>query len=124
MIDKLPDSAADLVKHVAPVLVGTAVSMFFMRVAWPRRILQGFVGVPFSIYMAPFVDRVLSSMMLPHGFDISSSEAGVVTAVFGMTLVAYIYEVIQQLQIGPILREFISSRLGVKGDKKDVNQSD
>ena len=116
-MEKIPDAYCDLVKHIAPVLAGTAVSMFFMRTEWPRRIAQGVIGVPFSLYMAPFVDRVLSGFMMPYDLYISPSEAGVVTAVFGLTIVSYLYEVLQQLQIGPILRDFIKNKLGVK----DVN---
>lgn len=114
MIDKVPDSTVDFIKHVSPVLAGTAVSMLFMRSEWPRRIAQGCVGVPFSIYMAPFVDRVLSGLMAPYGLDISPSESGVITAVFGLTIVSYLYEVFEQLQIVPILRDWIKAKLGVK----------
>jgi len=121
MIDKMPDTAIDLLKHAAPVLAGTAVSMFFMKSAWPRRIAQGVIGVPFSIYIAPFVDRMFDSITLPFVgvVPITESEAGVITAVFGLSLVAYAYEVMAQLQIGAVVREWVRKKLGLKEHGKD-----
>lgn len=116
MIDDMPQGGKEVMVQLGPVLVGTAVQMLFVKGAWKRRLTQGVVGVPFSFYMAPFVERVISR----YGWHVTSAEAGVLTAVFGLALVSYIFEVWQQLSLGTMIRDWIANKLGVSVDKTNT----
>lgn len=110
MLEKMPDGWRDVLGQLLPVLAGTAVSMFFLNGAWKRRLVQGLIGVPFGFYMAPFASRLMASWDWP----ITDSEAGALAGAFGIAFVSYVHEVMQQLQLGTVLREAIAARLGGK----------
>ena len=101
--------AGEAAKHLGPILAGTAVSMLFVRGNWKKKLIQGGVGVPFAMYIAPMVDRAFDRL---GWIDITASEAGVIAAVFGLTVVAYVHEVMQQLQLGQLLREWMKRKIG------------
>ena len=102
----------EILPKLGPAMTGAAVSLLFMGGEWKNRLVQGAVGVPFAMYLAPSVDAVLDGFELTKGID--SLGAGVLTGVFGIAIVSYCFEVLKQLQVGPILREWIKSKLGVK----------
>lgn len=122
MVENLPPIAKEVFERLGPAIVGTAVSMFFTQGEWKRRLAKGAIGVPFSFYLAPSVDAILDVFPLTAGID--QLGAGVLTAVFGLALVEYIFELSRQLNLGPIIREWIKEKFGVNGEKKDVKQSD
>lgn len=116
MLDKLPEGWREMVSHVGPVVAGTAVSVFFLNGEWKRRLAQAAAAVPFSMYMAPTVYRVLHSIWPTY---VTESDAGVLTACFGLALVAFVFEVLKQLQFGPILNEWFRKVLGLKPNAKN-----
>lgn len=107
-----PEDLKQFLEQLGPAAVGTAVSMFVTEGRWKKRLVQGIVGVPFSMYMAPSVYAFVQRW--EWGQSITPSGAGVLTAVFGLAAVSYVFELWKQLQLGPMLREWISKRLGVK----------
>lgn len=115
--DKPPYLFYDILPKLGPAMVGAATSMLFMGGEWKKRVAQGVIGVPFAMYLAPSVDAVLDGFELTRGID--SLGAGVLTGVFGIAIVSYCFEVFRQLQLGPILREWIKSKLGVKAAKDE-----
>lgn len=110
MLEKMPDGWRELLGQLLPVLAGTAVSMFFFKGAWKRRLVQAFLGVPFGVLMAPLAARIMAKTPLP----ITDAEAGALAGAFGIAFVSYVHEVLQQLQLGTVLREAIAARLGGK----------
>lgn len=112
-----PYGVHEILNKIGPAMVGTAVSMFFMGGEWKKRLAQGAIGVPFAMYLAPSVDAVLDVFELTRGID--SLGAGVITGVFGIAVVSYCFEVLRQLQLGPILREWIKNKLGIKVGEDD-----
>lgn len=114
--DKPPFMFYEILPKLGAAMAGAAVSMLFMGGEWKKRIAQGCVGVPFAMYLAPSVDAVLDGFELTRGID--SLGAGVLTGVFGIAVVSYCFEVLRQLQLGLILREWIRSKFAVK-DYKD-----
>ena len=114
MIDPSPESLKEIVHALGPAIVGTAASMLFTEGTWKKRLAQGAVGVPFSMYMAPSVGTMLSRWDFTSGID--SFGVGVLTAVFGLAAVSYTFELWKQLQLGPMLREWVAKRLGVDRD--------
>ena len=113
-----PEDVKQFLEQLGPAAVGTLVSMFVTEGRWKKRLVQGVVGVPFSMYMAPTV--YAATQRWEWGQAISPSGAGVLTAVFGLAAVSYVFELWKQLQLGPMLREWIAKRLGVQNpeDKK------
>ena len=107
-----PEDVKQFLEQLGPAAVGTLVSMFVTEGRWKKRLVQGVVGVPFSMYMAPTV--YAATQRWEWGQAISPSGAGVLTAVFGLAAVSYVFELWKQLQLGPMLREWIAKRLGVK----------
>lgn len=105
-------------EQLGPAAVGTAVSMLVTEGRWKKRLAQGVVSVPFSMYMAPSVYAF--AQRGDWGQSITPSGAGVLTAVFGLAAVSYVFELWKQLQLGPMLREWVAKRLGVTNpeDKK------
>lgn len=110
MSEILPEGWRELVEQAGPAIVGTAVSMFFTRGAFGKRLVQCAVGVPFAMYMAPSVAGQLERW----GWGVGPEGAGVLTGVFGLALVSYVFELSRALNLGPMIREWIAARLGVK----------
>ena len=106
------EDVKQFLEQLGPAAIGTAVSMVVTEGRWKKRLVQGAVGVPFSMYMAPSVYAF--AQRWDWGQSITPSGAGVLTAVFGLAAVSYVFELWKQLQLGPMLREWISKRLGVK----------
>lgn len=106
-----PEDLKQFLEQLGPAAIGTAVSMFVTEGRWKKRLVQGIVGVPFSMYMAPSVYAILQRW--EWGRSVTSEGAGVLTAVFGLAIVSYVFEMWKQLQLGPMLREWIAKRLGV-----------
>lgn len=106
-----PEDVKQFLEQLGPAAIGTAVSMLFSEGRWKKRFVQGVVGVPFSMYMAPSVYSLLQKGEWTQ--HITEYSAGVLTAVFGLAAVSYIFELWKQLQLGPMLREWIAKRLGV-----------
>lgn len=113
-----PEDVKQFLEQLGPAAVGTLVSMFVTEGRWKKRLTQGVVGVPFSMYMAPSVYSLLQKGEWTR--HITEYSAGVLTAVFGLAAVSYVFELWKQLQLGPMLREWIAKRLGVQNpeDKK------
>lgn len=113
-----PEDVKQFLEQLGPAAIGTAVSMLFTEGRWKKRLVQGVVGVPFSMYMAPSV--YAATQRWDWGAAVTESGAGVLTAVFGLAAVSYTFELWKQLQLGPMLREWIAKRLGVQNpeDKK------
>lgn len=113
-----PEDVKQFLEQLGPAAIGTAVSMLFSEGRWKKRFVQGVVGVPFSMYMAPSVYSLLQKGEWTQ--HITEYSAGVLTAVFGLAAVSYVFELWKQLQLGPMLREWIAKRLGVQNpeDKK------
>lgn len=113
-----PEDVKQFLEQLGPAAIGTAVSMLFSEGRWKKRFVQGVVGVPFSMYMAPSVYSLLQKGEWTQ--HITEYSAGVLTAVFGLAAVSYTFELWKQLQLGPMLREWIAKRLGVQNpeDKK------
>ena len=107
-----PEDMKQFLEQLGPAAVGTAVSMLVTEGRWKKRLAQGVVGVPFSMYMAPSVYSLLQKGEWTQ--RITEYSAGVLTAVFGLAMVSYVFELWKQMQLGPMLREWISKRLGVK----------
>lgn len=107
-----PEEVKQFLEQLGPAAVGTAVSMFVTEGRWKKRLAQGVVGVPFSMYLAPSVYALVQRW--DWGKAITPSGAGVLTAVFGLAMVSYVFELWKQLHIGPMLREWFANRLGVK----------
>lgn len=106
-----PEDVKQFLEQLGPAAIGTAVSMLFTEGRWKKRLVQGIVGVPFSMYMAPTV--FAATQRWEWGKAVTESGAGVLTAVFGLAAVSYVFELWKQLQLGPMLREWIAKRLGV-----------
>ena len=113
-----PEDVKQSLEQLGPAAIGTAVSMLFTEGRWKKRLVQGAVGVPFSMYMAPSVYAF--AQRWDWGQAVTPSGAGVLTAVFGLAAVSYTFELWKQMQLGPMLREWIAKRLGVQNpeDKK------
>lgn len=113
-----PEDVKQFFEQLGPAAIGTAASMLFTEGRWKKRLVQGVVGVPFSMYMAPSVYALLQRGEWTR--HISEPSSGVLTAVFGLAAVSYVFELWKQLQLGPMLREWIAKRLGVNNpeDKK------
>ena len=107
-----PEDMKQFLEQLGPAAIGTAVSMLVTEGRWQKRLAQGFVGVPFSMYLAPSVYALLQRGEWTQ--HVTASGAGVLTAVFGLAAVSYVFELWKQLSLGPMLREWISKRLGVK----------
>ena len=107
-----PEDVKQALEQLGPAVIGTAVSMLFTDGSWKKRLFQGAVGVPFSLYMAPSVGAHLSRF----GWEMQPEAVGVLTGVFGITCVSYVFELWKQLQIGPMLREWLAKRMGVNRD--------
>lgn len=114
-----PEDVKQFLEQLGPAAIGTAVSMLFSEGRWKKRFVQGVVGVPFSMYLAPSVHSLLQKGEWTQ--NVTASGAGVLTAVFGLAAVSYVFELWKQLQLGPMLREWIAKRLGVQNpeDKKE-----
>lgn len=112
-----PEDIKQFLEQLGPAAIGTAVSMLFTEGRWKKRLAQGVVGVPFSMYLAPTVFAVCQKW--EWGQAVTPSGAGVLTAVFGLAAVAYLFELWKQLLLGPMLRERVARWLGVSnpGDK-------
>lgn len=106
-----PEDVKQFLEQLGPAAIGTAVSMLFTDGRWKKRLAQGVVGVPFSMYMAPTVYAI--SQRWGWGEAVTSEGAGVLTAVFGLAIVSYVFEMWKQLHLGPMLREWLAKRLGV-----------
>ena len=107
-----PEDVKQFLEQLGPAAIGTAVSMLFTEGKWKKRLVQGIVGVPFSMYMAPTV--FAATQRWEWGKAVTPSGAGVLTAVFGLAAVSYVFELWKQLQLGHMLREWVAKRLGVK----------
>lgn len=92
-------------EQLGPAAIGTAASMLFTEGRWKKRLVQGIVGVPFSMYMAPSVYTLLQ--LGDWTRHISEPSSGVLTAVFGLAAVSYVFELWKQMNLGPILRDVI-----------------
>lgn len=106
-----PEDVKQFLEQLGPAAIGTAVSMLVTEGRWKKRLAQGVVGVPFSMYLAPSVYALLQRW--EWGQAVTPSGAGVLTAVFGLAAVSYVFELWKQMQLGPMLREWIAKRLGV-----------
>ena len=107
-----PEDVKQFLEQLGPAAVGTAASMLFTVGRWKKRLVQGLIGVPFSMYTAPTVYAI--SQRWEWGQAVTPSGAGVLTAVFGLAVVSYVFELWKQMQLGPMLREWVAKRLGVK----------
>ena len=107
-----PEDVKQFLEQLGPAAVGTAASMLFTEGRWKKRLVQGLIGVPFSMYTAPTVYAI--SQRWEWGQAVTPSGAGVLTAVFGLAVVSYVFELWKQMQLGPMLREWVAKRLGVK----------
>ena len=107
-----PEDVKQFLEQLGPAAVGTAASMLFTVGRWKKRLVQGLIGVPFSMYTAPTVYAI--SQRWEWGQAVTPSGAGVLTAVFGLAAVSYVFELWKQMQLGPMLREWVAKRLGVK----------
>lgn len=106
-----PEDVKQFLEQLGPAAIGTAVSMLFTEGRWKKRLVQGVVGVPFSMYMAPTV--YAATQRWDWGQAVTPSGAGVLTAVFGLAAVSYVFELWKQMHLGPMLREWVAKRLGV-----------
>lgn len=107
-----PEDIKQFLEQLGPAAIGTAVSMLFTEGRWKKRLAQGIIGVPFSMYLAPSVFALMQRW--EWGKAVNETGAGVLTAVFGLAVVSYVFELWKQLQLGPMLREWVAKRLGVK----------
>lgn len=103
--------------NIGPALVGTAAYMLMTDGTWKKRLAQGVVGVPLSIYLAPSVGAWFERT----GHPILPEAAGALTAVFGIAAISYVFEVWKHLHVGPLLRQWIIKRLGVEDKQNDAN---
>lgn len=98
------DIPAELGKLV-PGAFGAAVSTFFMREeSWPRRIGLALSGMA----AARFGGSAASNWT---GLDASFS--GFLIGLFGMALVAGVFETWRSLQLGPLITEWLRKVLGL-----------
>ena len=113
-----PEDVKQFLEQLGPAAIGTAVSMLVTEGRWKKRLAQGVVGIPFSMYMAPSVHALMQRGEWTQ--HVTPSAAGVLTAVFGLAAVSYTFELWKQMQLGPMLREWVAKRLGVQNpeDKK------
>jgi hypothetical protein len=107
-----PDNIREIAEQFGPAAVGTAASMLFTDGSWKKRLVQGAVGIPFSIYMAPSV----GTMLARFGWPLEPEAVGALTACFGLAAVSYVFELWKQMHLGPLLRRWIAKWLGVKDD--------
>lgn len=107
-----PEDIKQFLEQLGPAAIGTAVSMLFTEGRWKKRLAQGVIGVPFSMYLAPSVFALMQRW--EWGKAVNETGAGVLTAVFGLAVVSYVFELWRQLLLGPMLREWVAKRLGVK----------
>lgn len=116
-----PEDVKQFMEQLGPAAIGTAVSMLVTEGRWKKRLAQGVVGVPFSMYMAPSVHAIVQRW--DWGQAVTPSTAGVLTAVFGLAGVSYVFELWKQMHLGPMLRERVARWLGVTdpGDKNAGN---
>ena len=113
-----PEDVKQFLEQLGPAAIGTAVSMLVTEGRWKKRLAQGVVGIPFSMCMAPSVHALMQRGEWTQ--HVTPSAAGVLTAVFGLAAVSYMFELWEQMQLGPMLREWVAKRLGVANpeDKK------
>lgn len=116
-----PEDVKQFMEQLGPAAIGTAVSMLVTEGRWKKRLAQGVVGIPFSMYLAPSVYALMQRW--EWGQAVTPSGAGVLTAVFGLAAVSYVFELWKQLHLGPMLRERVARWLGVTdpGDKNAGN---
>lgn len=112
LFENPPQGTKEVIENLAPAVVGTAVSMLFTSGAWKIRLFQCAVGVPFSLLVAPSIFALSER----YEWGLRPEATGVLTAVFGLALVSYAFELMRQLQLGPILNEWIRKKLGLKTD--------
>lgn len=109
MFEQPPEGLREVVAQIGPAAVGTAASMLFTEGKLMKRLTQGLVGVPFSMYLAPSVGKLLDA----RGWALEPEAVGVLTAVFGIAIVSYVFELWRYMQIGPLLQEWLAKKLGV-----------
>lgn len=98
-------------EHIGPVAVGTFVSMYFTEGKWKKKISQGAANASFGFYMSDSVYALLQSWDKTKW--VTATGACVLTVLFGVALVSYVFELWKQLLLGPMLREWVAKRLGV-----------
>lgn len=112
-----PEALREVAENLGPALVGTAASMLFTDGTWKKRLAQGAIGVPFSMLMAPSVYNALQNW---GATSVTETGAGVLTAVFGIAGVSYVFEVWKQLHLGTLLRQWVIKKLDVEDKQSDT----
>jgi hypothetical protein len=97
------------VARFLPGVAGALVSMIFIREHWLRRLAMFAAGAALAIYGTPWAARVSN---LDPGF------AGFLLGMFGMALVAKVFDAWSDLELTIILRDALRKVLGLppKGD--------
>jgi hypothetical protein len=97
------DDPSSIAKHVAGPL-GAISALFWIKDTWPRRIAMVGIGCALSYYAAP---------SLSDWAHVPGGLAGYLLGLFGMATVNKVFTTWDALDLGVILRRFISKRLGV-----------
>jgi len=92
------------VMKVLPGAAGSFVSMLFIKDTWPRRIAMFLAGGALSYFGTPWAVKFVG---LDAGF------AGFLLGLFGMAIVARVFEAWQTFDLGAILLEWIRKILGL-----------
>ena len=88
-----------------PGIFGSAVAMLFYRdESWPRRIGMFFGGAIFARYGGPAASSIT-------GLD--QSFSGLLVGLFGMALIASVFETWRSFAFGPIITEWVRAKLGL-----------
>lgn len=99
----MTDLHPEITKAV-PGIAGSLVSMLFIKDVWPRRVAMFAAGAALSIFGTPWASRVT-------GLDIGF--AGFVLGLFGMAIVAKLFQFWEKFELGAILVEWARKVLGL-----------
>lgn len=99
MIDMPPELA-----KLTPGAVGSFVSMLWIKETWPRKSVMFLAGAAMSHYGSPTVSKWSG---LDPGFT------GFLVGLFGMAIVAKIFDIWRGFELGSIFTEWVRKMLGL-----------
>ena len=99
----MPDIPPELVK-VVPGTVGSLVSMLFIKDTWPRKVAMFVAGAGLARY---------GSEPLSGFTHLSEGFAGFLLGLFGMAVVAKVFDTWDHFDVGTILVEWVRKVLGL-----------
>jgi hypothetical protein len=98
-----------LIKQATPGVLGSGAAMLFIRGPWSQRLAMVIPGAALSYYAAA---HLAQTVHMPEGL------AGFLLGLFGMAMVAKVFETWESLQLGPLIQRFLAKRLGLGDDEK------